>query len=147
MGCVVTPETRKDLMAAVIRLNEATRDVREAVDQSLTDGDAKLREMDELRAILASVDCRFVDGRMAHLSGSHCPVDVGCARCDGEGRIRDQRTLIADLRARLAAAEREKHAWAASVLREIDDRFAMQWQSIYKLIAREEAAAKAKEQP
>ena len=43
-------------------------------------------QIQALRAQIESLDCRLV-GRVAELSGSHCPADKPCDRCVAERRI------------------------------------------------------------
>ena len=43
-------------------------------------------QIQALRAQIESLDCRLV-GRVAELSGSHCPADNPCDRCVAERRI------------------------------------------------------------
>ena len=60
------------------------------------DGRAELQpEIDRLRARVAeleaqisALDCRLV-GRVAELSGSHCPADRPCDRCVADRRIEE----------------------------------------------------------
>ena len=45
-------------------------------------------QIQALRAQIESLDCRLV-GRVAELSGSHCPADKPCDRCVAERRIEE----------------------------------------------------------
>ena len=45
-------------------------------------------QIQALRAQISALDCRLV-GRVAELSGSHCPADRPCDRCVAERRIEE----------------------------------------------------------
>ena len=74
-------------------------------------------QIQALRAQIEALDCRLV-GRVAELSGSHCPADKPCDRCVAERRIEElshayavQGLALEDL-----TAERDRYREALTTL-------------------------------
>jgi hypothetical protein len=47
-------------------------------------------------AILPTLDCRYTGTGVAEMSGSHCPVDSPCRRCEMEKTIAELRSICAE---------------------------------------------------
>ena len=61
-------------------------DISEVLAGALLENDQLRARVAELEAQIAALDCRLV-GRVAELSGSHCPADKPCDRCVAERMI------------------------------------------------------------
>ena len=64
---------------------------------------ASLRERAERaeRVLIPSLDCRYTGAGIADISGSHCPIEAPCQRCDLEREIRAAEAESASLRSAL----------------------------------------------
>lgn len=103
------------------RLCDAINAVEKVTDDLLREKDAEIEKSEKRRCVetvqlvsrIASLeseiarlrrwrceqDCRFTMGDVADISGSHCPLDKPCARCEGERNIESIESEIAKLKA------------------------------------------------
>lgn len=78
-----TPGTnRNDYDAGYNRALEVCGDIAEAVLTAAAE--AGENEIEKLRRQRIEFDCRYTMGKVADLTGNHCPIDKPCLRCQNE---------------------------------------------------------------
>ena len=88
-ACQKVADERDCLRARVAELEAQVAEIPDLLLIAHMQGAEQAKDqIQALRAQIAALDCRLV-GRVADLSGSHCPADNPCDRCVAERRIEE----------------------------------------------------------